>query len=208
MLILASNINDRTLHLKWLTNGWEHRTAWSTILPRNALLMQNWFDGSSGGPRGCAHPLGYFGACHFNWLSADTAWVIASKGDGGLNDPRWQCVQSEATDTQSVGQSSELHRHPNTLVTIVSFENCSLWLRTVEIRCTNVFRIIFCNLYSTVPRCIFAVGHTECYKLVDQWQKATRTMCSWLNVVTGPFRFLPKIMFLSSSRVPWARKQA
>jgi len=24
-------------------------------------------------------------------------------------------------------------------------------------------------------------GHTECYKLVEQWQKATRTVCSWLE---------------------------
>jgi len=39
----------------------------------------------------------------------------------------------------------------------------------------------------------FAVGHTECYKLVDQWQKATRTMCSWLNVWSLPVPRLDRV---------------
>jgi len=28
----------------------------------------------------------------------------------------------------------------------------------------------------------YCIGHTECYKLVDQWQKAARAVVSWLGV--------------------------
>jgi len=76
----------------------------------------------------------------------------------------------------------------------------------VKLFCISLIYTQQSGFFMATIRCVFALGHTECYKLVDQWQKATRTVCSWLNVIRSNSSL--SAIFYRLPCVPWARKQA